>query len=89
MLPKGTKNGMPISFFVIVNPYEPRGPTNDPRFLGVNDNRAEGFPFDRRVYEPDFEQPPNTHFKDLNVFLKNHNEVWSILYSVNIYNILG
>nr|AUO15573.1 hexamerin-like protein 2 [Haplotropis brunneriana] len=62
-LPRGTDSGLPLSIFVIITPA-----VEGAKFpvATYTDNRALGFPFDRRIIEFEYEVP-NAHFHDIYV----------------------
>ncbi|XP_066998959.2 hexamerin [Anabrus simplex] len=82
LLPRGNKNGLPLTFFVMVTPYD--GPmTQLPMAyvscgVGYNnkypDMKPMGYPFDRVIRDYDF-VTPNMFWKDVLVFHKKTGDI--------------
>ncbi|XP_066998958.2 hexamerin [Anabrus simplex] len=82
LLPRGQVNGLPVTFFVMVTPYD--GPVQEfPRAfascgVGYNaqypDMKPMGYPFDRVIKDYDF-VTPNMFWKDVLIFHKKTSDV--------------
>nr|AUO15571.1 hexamerin-like protein 2 [Prosarthria teretrirostris] len=70
-LPRGTRNGLPLNFFVLVTPAR-EGYTHP--LLPYSDGHAPGYPFDRRSFDFDL-QVPNAYFGDAVVVHRRQEEV--------------
>nr|AUO15574.1 hexamerin-like protein 2 [Tetrix subulata] len=70
-VPKGTREGMPLRFFVFVHPAT-EAVENSP-FMSFTDNELINYPLERRVFEFDLDVP-NARFADTVVFHKTEND---------------
>ncbi|XP_054266087.1 allergen Cr-PI-like [Macrosteles quadrilineatus] len=73
ILPKGSQNGQQYVFVVAVNQYQPNNNQNNQYNNQPNDNRPQGFPFDRQVQPQNFQQAKNIFFQTVTVYNKNNN----------------
>lgn len=77
ILPKGSQNGQQYVFVVAVNKYQPNNNqinNQDNNQNQANDNRPQGFPFDRQVNANNFQQAKNIFFQTVSVYNKNNNQ---------------
>nr|AJQ31846.1 hexamerin 2 [Xya japonica]AUO15582.1 hexamerin-like protein 2 [Xya japonica] len=80
MLPHGTKSGFPLSFYVIITPYQKVEPVKnydtcriDMRTM-FSEGYSFGYPFDRPIREYEF-VTPNMYFKDVVVYHRSQDEI--------------
>ena len=90
ILPKGTKDGQQLVLFVIVNKYKPSPNQNQNQNQALNiyqvqDNRAQGYPFDRQINNDSiYAYAPNAYFKEVTVYYQPSNEVNSAQWKLSI-----
>ncbi|KAJ8972028.1 hypothetical protein NQ314_000411 [Rhamnusium bicolor] len=80
MLPKGTYEGMPYQFYVIIYPYVQYPGQQEHPMMGSRgqyiDGYALGYPFDRHIkYEQLWYNVPNSYFYEAKIYHKPGNEV--------------
>lgn len=75
MLPMGTRDGQHMVMFVIVNKYEPSQNPHVQSMYQVQDNRAQGYPFDRHMNEAVMSHCPNCYYKEVTVHYKTQSEI--------------
>ncbi|XP_067002867.1 hexamerin [Anabrus simplex] len=83
LMPRGTKDGLPLTLYVVLTPYEAQDLNFHPSVIscgpGINyqdvDNKSLGYPFDRIIYEPHNFAIPNFYEKDIMVFHRTQEEI--------------
>jgi len=76
MLPRGTKGGFPVQFFVFVYPYQALSKDLESMKSYIIDNKPMGYPFDRPIQVPYMFIQPNMYFEDVNIFHKGPEYPW-------------
>lgn len=77
LLPKGKKEGMPLTLFVVMSPLDETKITKEESPVWgrlLYDGRSMGFPLDRPV-DPVHFATPNMYFKDVVVFHREMEEL--------------
>nr|AAX62654.1 hexamerin storage protein 3 [Romalea microptera] len=84
LLPRGSRTGLPLRFYVIASPLapnataasvDPQAPLTSEWFTALADGRPVAFPFDRRIPHYYRFRVPNSYIQDVVVYHKTIDEI--------------